>query len=145
MTTTRDQAPSPGTTYRFVVLDLPLDDAVGALASVAARRAGTWVPVPGAPGFRLAWPDRATLARPVPVGRATGWRLVPPVTLQSPGWPAAATATIELLPWDGRRTELALRLERRRLLSVERYEPAARAALATIAADLSGVRVLQPA
>lgn len=99
----------------------------------------------GAPGFRLAWPSQATLARPVPVGRTTGWRLTPPVVIHSTGHLSMATASVELLPWDARRTELALRLERRRLLSAERYDRVAEAALTTIGADLSEERVPQHA
>jgi hypothetical protein len=137
MTTTQDLALEASTTYRFAVLDLPLDDAVEALAALAAVRTGLRTQVPAVPGFHVRWPERATLARPVPVRPSTGWQLAPPIRIESARQLGTATATVELLPWDARRTELGLRLERRLLLSDERYGRVAKALLAVLAADLT--------
>ena len=131
-------------TYRFVVLDLPLEDAVDALASLAARRRGARTPIHGAPAGRICWPREPRLARAVPLGPTTGWCLTPSMQLRSAGrrW----TVSVELLPWDDGRTELGLRLDGRKFLPLgERYERMAEAVPATIATDLSVERAFEPA
>ncbi|HZI39356.1 MAG TPA: hypothetical protein VFF24_13700 [Acidimicrobiia bacterium] len=71
--------------------------------------------------------------------------MLPSVEIRSTWRLRLATASVELLPWDGRRTELALRLERRWLLSADRYEQVAAAGLALLEAELAAERVLQHA
>ena len=145
MTTTPNLVSEASTTYRFVVVDLPLDAAVEALAALAAVRAGLHAHVPAVPGFRIRWPVPATLTRPIPLVPSTGWQLAPPLRFDSARQLGTATASVELLPWDARRTELALRLERRWLLAHETYGRVAKAFLAMLAADLVGDATVTPA